>query len=199
MMYRIAAAIVRPIMYLFYRIRVIGKENAQQKGAYILAANHLSNIDPILTHIMVKPKIYYMAKEELFRFKPLAWLITWLGAFPVARGKGDRAAIRAALTILEEGKILAMFPEGHRNKTEAPFLPFQPGAVVIALRAKVPILPMCICAKPRLFRKTTIVIGQPMELSELLDENLSHGENVKKITKELECVMQTLRERGLQA
>ena len=201
-MYRIIAAIVRPILYFFYRIRIAGKEHLKFSGKMVLCTNHQSNMDPVLVHILVKPKVYYMAKEELFRFKPFGWLISALGAFPVERGRGDLGAVKASLAILKEGKVLGLFPEGKRNKANkkgagGTFLPFQNGATVIALRAKSPVLPICICTYPKMFRRTVISVGPPIDVAAMADENKSHSENVKAITAYLEKTMAELRIKGL--
>ena len=123
-----------------YRLEYEGLENIPENGGFILCSNHISMYDPILVAIRVKPQCFFMAKEELFRFKPLAFLIRALGAFPVSRGKGDTGAIEKAAEIVESGGVLAIFPEGHRSK-DGKLLKLKSGAVVVASMTGADLLP----------------------------------------------------------
>ena len=100
MIYRVAKWVARPFFFLLYRIKLIGKENLNHQGKIILIANHVSGKDPIFMHLIMKQKIYYMSKKELFKNPFVSWLVRWLGAFPVDRGKGDLGAIKTALQVL---------------------------------------------------------------------------------------------------
>jgi 1-acyl-sn-glycerol-3-phosphate acyltransferase len=105
-----------------------------------------------------------MAKEELFRIPVISYFITRFGAFPVKRGAGDRAAIRATLKILEEGKILGIFPEGRRSKT-GEIGPGKPGAAMFALKSNAQVIPVAIIGNYRFFQRMTIVFGKPIDMS----------------------------------
>ena len=86
------------------------------EGPAILAMNHRSNFDPVMAALTCPRQLRFMAKSELFEPKVFGSLIRKLGAFPVHRGKGDLAAIKAAFNIFKAGEVMLMFPEGGRVK-----------------------------------------------------------------------------------
>ena len=132
------------------RVDVEGMENIPPEGEGVLVAcNHLHNADPLLVEIVFPRPLHFMAKEELFRFKPLGWLLSKFGNFPVARGKSDRKAVRNAISRLQGGVAVGLFPEGTRSKTMRLSKPHG-GAGFIAIQAGAPILPVAITGSERL-------------------------------------------------
>ncbi len=158
--------IVRALFPVIVRIRLQGRERVPQEGAFILASNHLSWIDVALIPIYLSRPVVYMAKDETFRGK-VAWLVRFMGAFPVKRGEGDRQALRAADEQLKMGNILVMFPEGTRSKTHTMGVAHA-GLGMIALRAGVPIVPVAVWGSEKVlktFRPTVnVMYGEPMFL-----------------------------------
>ena len=156
-------------------IRIRNGEYMPKEGGVILCSNHLSNSDPIRIGFTQKRQIFYMAKEELFRNRFVRKIIGALGAFSVARGKGDKTAINLAQRHLKEGDVLGLFIEGTRSK-DGNFLPPKSGAVMLAKSCSVPILPCCITAKgggmPRMFHPCIIAYGKPILPEEL---NITKG------------------------
>lgn len=173
-LYRFLAAIVRPLVHIFYRLEVRGFENIPADGRCIICPNHTSNIDPVLLIVTLRRQIYFMAKAELFKNKLLAKLFRTLGAFPVERGKGDGVAISEAENILQSGDQLGLFIEGARSKT-GDFLRPRAGCAMIAYQTNSPIIPVCITGfwqhKVKFLRKTIISIGAPISVSELNIKN----------------------------
>ena len=158
MIYRILRAIVKPIFCLLYRVKIDGAENGKIDGRTMVIANHKSNCDPILMHLLFKPKIRLMAKKELFRKKIFAWLIAALGAFPIDREGADITAIKTALGSVRAGQKLIIFPQGTRHAAEGET---KKGAAMLAVKTRAPILPMYITEGKRFRCRATVVIGKP--------------------------------------
>lgn len=162
------------LMRVFYRIRVVGKENIPQGGGYILCCNHTHFMDVAFLVPAFPKKIRFMAKQELFE-KPFGrWFVTHMGGFPVVRGSGGAAAIKKAEDILRDGEILGIFPEGTRSKDGRP-QKAKSGVAVIASETNAPALPVSIYyeGKLRLFKRVTVRIGKeiPAESLKLTDND----------------------------
>ncbi len=107
-------ALIRGFLKIFLLIlglKVEGLHNLPKKGPVIVAANHVSNWDPILVGVALSRPVHFMAKAELFQNVLLRAICRGLNAFPVQRGAADRNAIRQALEMLEAGEILGIFPK----------------------------------------------------------------------------------------
>src|SRR5215216_1172901 len=102
-----------PVIRFLYRLRARGLENLPTEDGYVLAANHISNVDPWPLGIPIFPKRFlrFMGKSELF-WPPLGWFIGSAGAFKVRRGERDTAAIETAVELARAGHVVVMFPEG---------------------------------------------------------------------------------------
>jgi 1-acyl-sn-glycerol-3-phosphate acyltransferase len=162
--YRFFHSLFRALFSIIFRWQVIGAEHIPKKGPVILCANHISLWDPPLLGAGIDRPVHFMAKEELFRIPILSYFITKFGAFPVKRGAGDRAAIRTALKLLEDGKIFGIFPEGTRSKT-GKLGPGMPGAAMFALKSEAVVIPVAIIGNYKWFRPIKIVYGPPIDLS----------------------------------
>ena len=107
-----------PVRFLF-RIKGHNVENEpdESEGPYVVIANHIANIDPIsICAVIDKQQPHFMAKKELFKVPVLNKLITALGAYPVDRANADVGVIKRTIKMLEEGKCIGMFPQGHRMR-----------------------------------------------------------------------------------
>lgn len=180
--YRTFRGFFRIIFSLVYRWQVIGREHIPKEGPVILCANHISNWDPPLLGCGIERQVHFMAKEELFKIPVVSFLITKFGAFPVKRGAGDRAAIRATLKLLEDEKILGIFPEGSRSKTGEPGEPM-PGVAMFALKSKAAVIPVAIIGPFKPFRSIKIVYGKPIDLTE--QREAKSGSDTLKETSDL--------------
>lgn len=150
---------------LIFRIKVVNKQNEPEEGGYVVCANHISATDPImLCYAFRKHQVCFMAKKELFSVPVLAPLIRMLGAFPVDRGGSDVGAIKNAVSIVEDGCCLGIFPQGHRYPGEDPRkTSTKNGAALISVRAGAPVVPVYIWRKGKkggVFRRTYVVIGE---------------------------------------
>ena len=165
--YRFMCVFLGAIYALLYPARVDGVENIPAEGGFVLCSNHCSNRDPFCLAIPCRKRRYlhFMAKAELFKFKPVAAFVSALGGFPVDRGHSDMNAIRTALKLVADGHGLAIFPQGTRirDNSRAPMLD---GVSMIALRAGAPVIPAYIGGPYRPFRRLQISFGKPVELSD---------------------------------
>ena len=172
MFYRFVRSFLRLIWKLYFRWEVYGKDNLPATGGALLAANHVSYLDPSLMGCAVDRHVHFMAKKELFSIPGLGWLMRRFDAFPVERGGADRKAIRKALEVLRSGHVVGIFPEGTRGDGKTLLKP-QPGTVLLAVKAGVPIVPMAITGVERVLppgrwfprpAKIRILIGEPIEI-----------------------------------
>lgn len=163
--YKFCCAVMRPVYGVIFPAKVEGLENLPDEGACVLCANHLSARDPFYIAVRVRNRgLHFMAKAELFRFKPLAAFVRGLMAFPVDRGHNDLNAVRTALKLLADGHILGVFPQGTRSRDNSP-TPMLNGVAMIALRAQKPVIPVYIGGPYRLFRRIPLRFGKPVDLS----------------------------------
>lgn len=194
--YLVARVVCVPLFKLLYRYEISNKNNIPPTGGYVLACNHQSYTDPVLVSIGQKRMIYFMAKSELFRNKFFSALIRSLGAFPVQRGgTGDKGAINNAETLLAEGKVLGIFPEGTRS-LDGELLKMRAGAVMLAFQSGVPIVPACITAKGgkiKLFRKVKISYSDPVTC-EQLGVRTGSGRELREATRILSEKIAAIRE-----
>ena len=139
--YYAGRVILRWLFILLTRWLVKGTENIPTQGPLLIVANHLSLADPPLIGVSLPRKVVFMAKEELFRFWPLSYVIRGFGAFPIHRRRLDRKALNQAAQVLAGGKGLVIFPEGMRSRSGRLRHAF-PGSAIIALRSGAPVLPI---------------------------------------------------------
>ena len=194
----LGTGVLRPILGPYYRYSVTGANRVPRHGPVVLAANHDSLLDiPFLA--MASPRrVWFMAKRELFERRFGAWLFHVLGGFPVDRYANDLKALRAALEIVGQGRVLAMYPEGTRSKE---FLPFLPGAAWVALATGAPLVPVGIrgtaeampsgAVVPRR-SNVTVAFGEPFEARVERDPH-ARLEAAAKLTVELRGAVERLR------
>lgn len=152
--------------HILYKVDLKGIENIPEEGGAILCSNHIHALDSVLYVTRIKRMVYAMGKEELFNTKFKNWFMYSMGVFPVKRDSvASEEAINVAVNHLQDGDLLAIFPEGTRNGLEKGVKP-KKGVALIALRAKVPVIPMAMEGSFKPFTKIKIRIGEPMDLSE---------------------------------
>jgi 1-acyl-sn-glycerol-3-phosphate acyltransferase len=151
--------------WLFFRARGIHAEKVPPTGQVILAPNHFSFMDHFFVGITVRRKVRFMAKSQLFA-RPMQWVYTHGGVFPVRRGVQDEDAFQTAHSVLGRGGAIAMYCEGGRSRTgtlsEAP----KRGIGRLALESGAPVVPIAIHGSSHVrnwkrlqFPKVTILYG----------------------------------------
>ena len=179
--YKIGKVLARFLLAVIFRVQIAGTRKLPE-GPVIVVSNHISNWDVLILGGVFDRQIHYMAKKELFKNPLLKKLMEALGAFPVDRGGNDMAAMRTCISILKEGGVLGIFPQGHRYKHDENH-EMQSGAAFIALRTHVPVVPIHVSGPVRPFRRTTIHIMPPVDLSDLTRPDApSIGEATKRLS-----------------
>ena len=168
-LYRVGQAVCRPIMKVFYRYKFINNNSIPHEGAYIIASNHMSFSDPVLLGLGQRRRLFFMAKQELFKNKFFEGLIRALGPFHVERGAGDGKARKTGEDLIKEGNVMTIFIEGGRTKT-GEFMRPRSGCALVAQQMQVPVIPACITitGNPKYrFAKRVIHFGDPLTPQQL--------------------------------
>ncbi len=141
--YRLIRGILVPLLRLYFRVHIAGAENIPKDGAAVIVPNHKSFLDSFFIALATKRHLRFMGKSELFEGiwgRPFVAL----GAFPVRRGAADEDALETARTILRQGELLALFPEGTRVREPQELGAPKRGAARLALEAGAPMIPAAI-------------------------------------------------------
>lgn len=203
--YSASRAIVRPLVRLFWNPTVTGRENIPREGAFLVASNHLANVDSFLIPVVVDRQLSFVSKDDFWK-KPgpigriQRWYFDQIGVIPLDRealssGKG---ALQAGLEILRRGGGFAIYPEGTRSK-DGLLHPGKQGAAWLALESGAPVLPIGLVGTPELFRgrrlfargKVAVHIGTPIELDDI-DPSLSKGVRRRMMTERIMEEIQAL-------
>lgn len=192
-------SMVSPIFHAYFRGRIYGTENIPQKGALVAVCNHGSYFDPpILSNCLRRP-VAYMAKEELFKIPILKQAIELYGAYPVKRTMSDRAAIREALTALEQGWVVGIFLTGTRTPDGRITNP-KLGAAAIAAKAQVPLLPVSLWGTEKILRKGSSFpspVPITARIGELIDPpSSSKREELQQVTDKCAAVINAMHDLG---
>lgn len=183
----------------YTRARVIGRHNIPRSGPFLLAPIHRSNIDTPLAAGVTRRRMRFMGKDSLWKFSPIGWILSALGAFPVSRGTADREALKRCIAVLEAGEPLVLFPEGTRQFGPV-VQPLFDGAAYVAVKAGVPIIPVGIGGSEGVMpkgskmihpRKCVLVVGEPI-LATTDDTGRVPRSAVKDVTERLYSELQRL-------
>ena len=179
----IIKSIVRGAIYiwckLYYRAEIIGLENIPKEGPLIFCGNHRTYLDPPLMVATAKRDMKFLAKEELYNNKFLAFLGWVFEAIPVKR---DVSAIKTSLKFLKSGQCIALFPEGTRNGLEKGEK-VKDGVAFFAVRSGAKVVPCGIKGGTKENRKVTITYGKPLDYSEY--KGCKDKEKLEEITEEI--------------
>ncbi len=165
-LYRLLRGVVRFGLGLFWRVRVEGLEKVPSEGAVLLCVNHISGIDPPAVGAVMQREVRFMAKIELFSY--LGWLLPSIGAYPVNRDVRDSRAVRATLRHAQAGRVIGLFPEGHRQPPGVLGQP-RPGAGSLIGHVRAAVVPVAVRGPWRLFGRVEIRFGDPLDVKNSKD------------------------------
>jgi 1-acyl-sn-glycerol-3-phosphate acyltransferase len=194
--WKITYILAYPIAKFILGIKVYGRENIPENGPLILAPNHRSYIDPPVVGFASTRETYFLAKEELFKFKPFAMLISFYNAIPLKRSVESKTALIHAIEKLKENKVITIFPEGTRNKTKQKLLPFKLGIAFLSLNTDAKVIPIYIknntgraFLKPFLWilriKRLEVHIGKPIDPRSFTSDRKGQVELTKKLYEEM--------------
>ncbi|MBI2822463.1 MAG: 1-acyl-sn-glycerol-3-phosphate acyltransferase [Acidobacteria bacterium] len=144
---------LRMLFRLLFRIQYVGIENLPKTGPVLIVPNHQTYFDPLFVGAALPRSVRYMAMKKLFRWRPIASLLRFYGAFPVATRSADKGAIKACLQFLKAGEMILIFPEGGRTQ-DGKLQDFFQGFARIALLQQAPIVPVTISGAHRIWPPT---------------------------------------------
>jgi 1-acyl-sn-glycerol-3-phosphate acyltransferase len=172
-LYALVRGIVAPFLRLWFRLHVSGAEHIPAEAAAIVAPNHKSFWDSFFIAVCTRRHLRFMAKTELVEAR-YGKLLVRLGAFPVRRGEADADALETARTVLRQGGLLALFPEGTRVRDPDQLGHPRRGAGRLALETGAPLVPAAITGTERLFlgpipkpRRVQVAFAEPIAVAEL--------------------------------
>lgn len=190
--------LARAVFGAYFRCYTRGRRNLPSKGGVIIAPTHRSNLDTPMIGASAGRPLRYFAKSGLFRGPITTWILVSMGAFPVRRDMVDRSALKAALSVLEAGQPLVVFPEGER-KSGPRIHPLLDGAAWLAAKSQVPVVPVAIGGTERAMgigvrmprpRAVRIVWGEPLDPPEVDDRGRLSREALAQYSTELREILQ---------
>jgi 1-acyl-sn-glycerol-3-phosphate acyltransferase len=161
MLYLLGRNIFKIFFNILYRLKIDGVDNIPKFGGAIIASNHMSIFDPPLHGVSIIRPLYFMAKKELFDIPLLGYVIKKTNAFPIDRFHMNIMSIKFAISIINSGNLLLIFPEGTRkSKTNT----IKHGIGMMSCVAQVPLIPAKITNTDKMFTFTQIKIkyGKPI-------------------------------------
>ncbi len=173
MIYYITYFLTKAISWFYFPYTARQTRHIPRQGGFILASNHISNLDPVVLGICSVRRLNFMAKIELFK-GALGFFLTKLGAFPIKRGESDFGAMREALKRLKNGRVLLIFVEGTRRIGNEPSKA-QAGAGFLAMKSGVPVIPVYVqgtdkvmAPGTKLFKRgpVTATFGEPFSVTD---------------------------------
>jgi 1-acyl-sn-glycerol-3-phosphate acyltransferase len=172
--YQAVRVVLTPYLLLLHRARCIDSDNIPADGPVIIAPNHFSFLDHFFVAVYLRRKVHFMAKSQLFR-RPLQFIFTHGGVFPVRRGHQDEQAFKTAHAVLARGDIVVMYAEAGRSRSGELGKP-RHGIGRLALESGAPVVPTAIAGteqarnwKRLQFPKVTVQFGEPLRFERVTE------------------------------
>ena len=170
--YEVVRIVLTPVLVFFYRTRAIDTQKVPDHGPAIVAPNHFSFFDHFFIAVYLRRKVQFMAKSQLFK-RPLQFIFSHGGVFPILRGRRDEEAFKTAHAVLARGGLVVMYAEGGRSRTEDLGEP-KPGIGRLALESGAPVVPVAIAGsagvrnwKRLQFPKVTVHYGDALRFEQV--------------------------------
>ena len=182
-----------PIHSIVYPFKLYGNKKVG-KGAYVYVGNHYCLWDIFYPAHTTWEGIHFLAKQSILEAPIVGRWARGCGVIGAQRDGSDVRTVMDAMRVLKNGEKISIFPEGTRNKvSDEEFLPFHGGAAMFAIKTKTPVIPFAICNRPKVFRKTHVVFGEPMEFTEYYGKKLTAAD-YEEAEEKLKNAIYTLRE-----
>jgi len=141
--YRFMRMLCRLTAVVMFRLRIEGGQHEPCEGGVLVVSNHQSHLDPVLVGVACRRQLNFLARETLFDFAPLGWLIRSLGGVPINREGSGLSGLKETLKRLKRQEMVLVFPEGTRS-ADGQLRPLKPGFCTLARRGKVAVLPVAV-------------------------------------------------------
>ena len=172
-LYEIARVLAAIVFNTFLPARCIHREKLDAEAPYVVIANHRHALDPVaMAYFIRKRQIVFLGKKELGKGKLVTNILTRMHCILVDRHNTDMNAMRSCMKAVKMKKILLIFPEGTRHH-EGQMEQIESGTAMIALRSKAPIIPIYFDRKLSLFRRTNLIVGDPIPTEDLQAEGIN--------------------------
>ena len=182
-----------PIHSIVYPFKLYGNKKVG-KGAYVYVGNHYCLWDIFYPAHTTWEGIHFLAKQSILEAPIVGSWARGCGVIGAQRDGSDVRTVMDAMRVLKNGEKISIFTEGTRNKvSDEEFLPFHGGAAMFAIKTKTPVIPFAICNRPKVFRKTHVVFGEPMEFTEYYGKKLTAAD-YEEAEEKLKNAIYTLRE-----
>lgn len=174
-----------------WRVKIEGRVSLPPGQGAVIVCNHIGPIDPGFIALAFDRPVHWMVAKEYFQQAPTGGALRALQAIPVGRAGVDTAATKLAMRYAQQGDLVGMFPEGRINDTKRFMLPGRPGAAMVALKARVPVIPCYIEGSPYdgttlgfllMTARTRLRVGRPIDISEYYDRD-GDREALEELTK----------------
>jgi 1-acyl-sn-glycerol-3-phosphate acyltransferase len=201
-MYKIVRIVLTPYLLFFYRARVIDSDKIPTQGPTIVVPNHFSFLDHFFVAAFLRREVQFMAKSQLFK-RPMQFVFTHGGVFPVLRGRRDEEAFETARTVLGRGGLIVMYIEGGRSRTQRLGEP-KPGVGKLALETGATIVPTAIAGTAKVrnwkklqFPKVTVQYGDPIRFDQVEEPTRDQAQAASEVVfAAIETLYYGLQENG---
>jgi 1-acyl-sn-glycerol-3-phosphate acyltransferase len=187
--YELVRLVLTPYLLLVYRARCIDSQHIPADGPAIIAPNHFSFLDHFFVAVYLRRKVQFMAKSQLFQ-RPMQFIYTHGGVFPVRRGHHDEEAFKTAHVVLGRGDIVVMYAEAGRSRSGELGKP-RHGLGRLALESGAPIVPTAIAGTERArnwkrlqFPKVTVHFGEPLRFERVAEPTKEQAQAASEVVFE---------------